>query len=604
MSVTNKVSVYIFAIVFILTTVFVLHTVFSKVSTFEVLESSQIQIIKNIYKEFPGYVYGIIDEQYHDHLDDENFAAALKEGDIEFFEKFAEAYDGHFSAAAEHVDVDLKIMDRNGVTLYSFNNTPAAPDEAAAAPMINQAIAKHEVQKGFKINENGLSHCVVYPVLENDDLIGVVQFDVDIDLLAIQINNITDIKTSLMIKSDKVKSVQNYPLYNRDRDEYMVFNNDPEIFAHIMQESPIKKYYAFDNKYYTTIEGFQLLDFQGGVLGEFLFVSDRTELMLWIFRYIRNVTILFFLSLVLIYYIVKLKIKPMVGTVEGHYLEANRELEKINRELELRVEKEIEKNRQSEELLRSRNKLADMTRMINALAHHWRQPLNALGLYVQDVSECVKAKTCSDEYMDEFRDNSMKMITGLSSTIDDFRLFFRNDTNEETSFEIVEKIINVLRLMKSQLTNNMINISVVCICGDNTYRSGDELSLPACRCAEFRIKGFKTEFKQVVLSIINNAIDAIIDNRQAGNISYGNISFKIFGENGMVKLTITDNGGGVPEKFAENIFDPYFSSKQEGKGAGLGLYNAKVILEQQFQGSISFSNTKNGASFTISIPAA
>ena len=69
-----------------------------------------------------------------------------------------------------------------------------------------------------------------------------------------------------------------------------------------------------------------------------------------------------------------------------------------------------------------------------------------------------------------------------------------------------------------------------------------------------------------------------------------------------VYVTILDNAGGIPESIMEKIFDPYFTTKHESVGTGIGLYMSKKIIMDDFQGNLSVENVDGGAKFLISIP--
>eukprot|EP01156_Anaeramoeba_ignava_P017556 Anaeramoba_ignava/a8336_5.p2 GENE.a8336_5~~a8336_5.p2 ORF type:complete len:110 (-),score=2.84 a8336_5:590-919(-) len=103
---------------------------------------------------------------------------------------------------------------------------------------------------------------------------------------------------------------------------------------------------------------------------------------------------------------------------------------------------------------------------------------------------------------------------------------------------------------------------------------------------------------QVLINIISNAKDAIIINK----IPNGKIMLEIENDKENVTIKIKDNGGGIPGKVIKKIYEPYFTTKFESKGTGIGLYMSKIIIEKNMKGSISVSNTKNGAEFKISLP--
>jgi len=118
------------------------------------------------------------------------------------------------------------------------------------------------------------------------------------------------------------------------------------------------------------------------------------------------------------------------------------------------------------------------------------------------------------------------------------------------------------------------------------------------------INSYKNEFKQAVLTIISNAKDAILDRRKRGLMRKGEegligIGFSLDGET--VKITMSDNGGGIPQKIMDRIFEPYFTTKKKGEGIGIGLYMAHVIIEKKLGGKLYSESIKNGAMFTIEI---
>jgi signal transduction histidine kinase len=118
--------------------------------------------------------------------------------------------------------------------------------------------------------------------------------------------------------------------------------------------------------------------------------------------------------------------------------------------------------------------------------------------------------------------------------------------------------------------------------------------------------GMPSELAQAFLNILNNARDAIIEKKPAfrGICVYSQIT-----ENENV-LYFQDNAGGIPDNILEKIFDPYFTTKHQSQGTGIGLYMSKDIVEKNMNGSLSVKNltqeidgvTYNGACFRISIP--
>lgn len=112
---------------------------------------------------------------------------------------------------------------------------------------------------------------------------------------------------------------------------------------------------------------------------------------------------------------------------------------------------------------------------------------------------------------------------------------------------------------------------------------------------EIAIEGYPSEFSQVILNILSNAKDALIENKRENRI----VKISTFSQDNRAMIAIEDNAGGIPEKIINRIFDPYFTTKEEGKGTGIGLYMSKMIVETNMNGKINVTNGEKGAIFII-----
>jgi len=199
-------------------------------------------------------------------------------------------------------------------------------------------------------------------------------------------------------------------------------------------------------------------------------------------------------------------------------------LEELNKNLQNSIDIKVDEIRKKDNILQQQSKMASMGEMIGAIAHQWRQPLNELGLSIQNLEYDYKFGQIDEKFIDEFIEYNKKTIMFMSDTIDDFRNFFRVD-KEKKNFNVKEKTKSVI---------------------------------------DFIYNGFASEYSQVVLNIINNAKDALISN----NII--NPYIHIFLEN--ESIIIKDNAGGIPNDIIDRVFEPYFTTKEQGKGTGMGLY--------------------------------
>lgn len=235
---------------------------------------------------------------------------------------------------------------------------------------------------------------------------------------------------------------------------------------------------------------------------------------------------------------------------------------------------EMEKNKKQEEKLIQNSKMAQMGEMIGAIAHQWKQPLNIISLYTHEIGESAG----DEKELYNISEEIYKQIEYMAETIDDFRKFFV-PSKKAVVFNVLEAMDSVERLVAKHLKMNRIAISID---GDSTIFA----------------KGYENEFKQAMINIINNAKDAIKENKSLN----GFIKVTVEQKEELTSISIEDNGGGVPEKLLPTkIFTPYITTKGE-KGTGIGLSMVKTILEKKLDGDIFVSNTEDGARFTITLP--
>ncbi|OHD56974.1 MAG: hypothetical protein A2Y33_08415 [Spirochaetes bacterium GWF1_51_8] len=278
----------------------------------------------------------------------------------------------------------------------------------------------------------------------------------------------------------------------------------------------------------------------------------------------------------------------------------------VQRNAILQALSEQKKREEHEKIMIQQSKLAGMGEMLGAIAHQWRQPLNALGLLLQDLVDAYHYGEIDKTYLEKNVGTAMSQIEFLSHTIDDFRNFFKPSKAQEV-FDLSAMIREVLSLITAQFMKKSIFITAEYRHSDKDVRMVENrLSENAVEYREeggkpLDIIGFPGEMKQVMLNILNNARDAILERRKLKDFRKmeGKIEIKVVRRKSEVKIEISDNGGGVPYEIVDRIFEPYFSTKDEGKGIGIGLYMSKMIIEKHLGGKIRMENTPDGAKFTI-----
>jgi len=228
---------------------------------------------------------------------------------------------------------------------------------------------------------------------------------------------------------------------------------------------------------------------------------------------------------------------------------------------------------------------------LSAIAHQWRQPLNSIGLCVQDLEEAYSCGELDKQYLENSVNNTMKSLNSLSSTIDDFRNFFVEDTeaSEVDVSRLVYNIYDIVRV-KYDALNIVIRFTANGVWAEHSGFCSDE---------KYVIKTYPDMLKQAVLNCLQNSREAIEKLLESGGITKGEIWLKLSEDNGLFQLEIIDNGGGIDRSLREKIFDPYFTTKNMSIGMGQGLYVTKYLVEESLGGNIEIDNVNNGARVVI-----
>jgi len=281
--------------------------------------------------------------------------------------------------------------------------------------------------------------------------------------------------------------------------------------------------------------------------------------------------------------------------------ERTNQLEDLTKNLAVKVEKEVLRRRKNEQILIQQSKLAAMGEMLGAIAHQWRQPLNSLGLCIQNIKDSYRFGELSEEYLDRTVQESMVQLNHMSRTIDDFRNFFQPD-KDKARFDVMMTVGEVLALFSAQLISHDISFVLTCLTHQRTFYKVQDI----VACSAKITLGYKNEFEHVVLNLVNNARDAIFERREKWMMpvsEQGLISFEFQSTDGAIIIRVSDNGCGIPDQMLDRIFEPYFTTKEPDKGTGIGLYLSKIIIEDHMHGKLSVENSKQGASFVLVLPA-
>jgi len=264
----------------------------------------------------------------------------------------------------------------------------------------------------------------------------------------------------------------------------------------------------------------------------------------------------------------------------SHYV-----LRQYNKRLKQQVQFNIEALREKDEMLLQKQRMAAMGEMLSLIAHQWRQPLGAInsaimGINIKiesgrfDLNDPIEQQKFFD-YLKRKHDSIIDSVQYLSTTTDDFRNFFNPNKSKELT-PLTSPIENALKVIEHSMTKKGIEVI-------KDFRINPELTM------------YSNEVMQVILNLLKNSEDNFLDKKSPNPM----ISIETFDQQDKSVIRICDNGGGIHKDISKKIFEPYFSTKEEKHGAGLGLYMSKVMIEEHHDALLHMINQENGVCFEI-----
>ncbi|AXH16063.1 histidine kinase [Malaciobacter mytili LMG 24559] len=253
-------------------------------------------------------------------------------------------------------------------------------------------------------------------------------------------------------------------------------------------------------------------------------------------------------------------------------------LEEQNKELEEKIKQVVKKNKQSEEILFQQSKMASMGELLGSITHQWRQPLMEINSLFMPID--AKLKMGQNVENKEILDSIEKLseITKyMSTTINDFKNFFSTD-KQKVTFNLSTQLNFAINILSSTLKKHNIKLEIIVKKNPEIY-------------------GYKNEYSQVLINLINNAKEILF----LRNIKDPLIKITLNKESNNAILIIEDNAGGIKDSNPYAIFEPFYT-KEKKDGFGIGLFMSKLIIEKHMNGYIEVVNGENGAIFTIVTP--
>ena len=246
--------------------------------------------------------------------------------------------------------------------------------------------------------------------------------------------------------------------------------------------------------------------------------------------------------------------------------------------------KQEELLRKKDNILVQQSKMASMGEMFENIAHQWREPLSMISATASGIQLQNEFKILDETYLNNTLNSIIENSQYLSQTINDFRDFIKGE-HKKIPFNIYDNIVYSLKLLKGVTNKNEINIIM----------SENGQSIKICN--------YPNELVQVVINIINNSKDAFLKNDTRKRCIFIDISES----SNQIKISIKDNADGINKNYIDKIFEQGFTTKEDKKGTGIGLYMSKRLVNESMKGNIEVKNTKytykniefSGAEFTI-----
>ncbi len=252
-------------------------------------------------------------------------------------------------------------------------------------------------------------------------------------------------------------------------------------------------------------------------------------------------------------------------------------LENYNKMLQNEVKKKVKELREKDKKMLLQSRMALMGEMLSMIAHQWRQPLNSISSIVGNIQLDIALNGVNEIDINTKLNEINKIIQYLSETIDTFSRFYRKDTKKKKT-DINKLIKDTLKIIEPSIEKYKIKLEKDIKCDNEIYI-------------------YQNYLKQVLLNIIKNAVDILKEKK----LKTPKIIINAKKENSLCIIEIADNAGGIDEKIKDKIFDPYFTTKDEKNGTGLGLYMSKILVENYLNGHLKQYNNKNGAVFRIEL---
>ena len=491
-------------------------------------------------------------------------------------------------------NVWFHVIDPKGISLYRSWSEKKNDDVTKIRKDVVSMINKPKIQSTISVGRYDITFKAMVPIFENNQFIGIVESITHFNSITRGLRNSDKIEPIIIVEKKFTKQLKENAFTN-------IFVQDHYV-ANLSVDKKILKYFEgkdirrfINQKDYVVEDGYLIINtpifYDNEKLASFLFFKDINKIDTnYIKEYKQNTFLYLGLSLILValilfivsYYLYSKELKKLYNKLN----ENQDKLYDLNSSLKQTIDDEVSKNYKKNKILFQQSKMAAMGQMIGNIAHQWRQPLSLITSAASALKLKKELNILEDKDHNESLDAIINSANHLSNTIDDFRYFFipNKDKTKILSNELLEKVLN---LLKSEF--NSKNIQII------------------KNVEKFEIHTFENELIQVIMNILNNAKDEL-EKVQEYKTRY--ICIGVYKDEENMIIKIKDSAGGIPDDIIDRIFEPYFTTKHQSQGTGIGLYMSEEIVTKHLDGELIASNEQNifdnntykGAQFIIKLP--
>ena len=446
---------------------------------------------------------------------------------------------------------------------------------------------------GFMLAKLGLYYRVTTPIYYKNKYIGLVSFGVNINYVNDFISNKFNSEVAILINTKRDQKKKWFKrLEEGNIGNYTIISSTDDIISQSSDKLNTTKQtikVKIKDKLYFVHKDNNIYNMKNKKIAKILLLQDITKESQEYNNYLYKSIITAFILLVIVITILIFTFNKLINIIlksNSKLQQTSKDIEALNLSLETRIEDEVSKNRDKDKQLYEQSKMASMGEMIGNIAHQWRQPLSVISTGATGLLVHKECDILSDEFFQETCESINTNAQYLSKTIDDFRNFIKGD-RVQCVFDVEENIDSFLQIVKGSTKNEDINI-ILDIQKD------------------IKINSYPNELMQCCINIFNNAKDIL----NFSEIKHRYIFIKAFKTNKNIIITIKDNGGGIPEDILPKIFEPYFTTKHQSQGTGLGLHMTYNLVVEGMNGNIEAINEEyrynnhnyKGAKFIITLP--